>query len=43
MRGALAKLKGLMTYAAVGLLVPGGSLIMLMWWLYRRYAADARR
>jgi hypothetical protein len=31
-----AKLKGLMPYAAIGLVLPGGSVIALLVWLYRR-------
>src|ERR1700677_4271823 len=36
MPAIVAKLKGLMPYAAIGL-VPGGSVIALLLWLYQRY------
>ena len=34
---ALAALRALAPYAAIELLLPGGSLIALVLWLYRRY------
>ena len=34
---ALAPLRALAPYAAIELLLPGGSLIALVLWLYRRY------
>jgi hypothetical protein len=34
---ALATLRALAPYAAIELLLPGGSLIALVLWLYRRY------
>ena len=36
MPAVVAKLKGLMPYAAISL-VPGGSVIALLMWLYQRY------
>ena len=32
----LAALKGLATYAALALVLPGGSVVALLLWLYRR-------
>jgi hypothetical protein len=37
MPAVVAKLKALMPYAAIGLVLPGGSVIALLLWLYRRY------
>jgi hypothetical protein len=37
MTAVVAKLKGLAPYAAIGLVVPGGSVIALLLWLYRRH------
>jgi hypothetical protein len=37
MPAIVAKLKGLAPYAAIGLLLPGGSVIALLMWLYRRH------
>jgi hypothetical protein len=37
MPAVVAKLKGLMPYAAIGLVLPGGSVIALLLWLYRRH------
>jgi hypothetical protein len=34
---ALATLRALAPYAAIELLLPGGSLVALVLWLYRRY------
>jgi hypothetical protein len=34
---ALAALRALAPYAAIELLLPGGSLVALVLWLYRRY------
>jgi hypothetical protein len=38
MSAAVEKLKGLGAYAAIGLVLPGGSLLALLLWLYRRFA-----
>jgi hypothetical protein len=35
----LARLRGLAPYAAIELVLPGGSLLALLLWLYRRYKA----
>ena len=35
--GALAALRALAPYAAIELLLPGGSLVALVLWLYKRY------
>ena len=37
--GAARLLKDLGPYAAIELLLPGGSLIVLLVWLYRRHSA----
>jgi hypothetical protein len=34
---AVTKLKGLIPYATIGLVLPGGSVIALLLWLYRRH------
>ena len=36
---AVAKLKDLAPYAAIELVLPGGSLVALLLWLYRRHGA----
>ncbi len=36
---AVAKLKNLAPYAAIELILPGGSLVALLLWLYRRHGA----
>jgi hypothetical protein len=36
MSTVVAKLKGLMPYAAISLVLPGGSVVALLLWLYRR-------
>jgi hypothetical protein len=39
----VAKLKGVAPYAAISLALPGGSIIALLLWLYRRLTASAHR
>jgi len=38
-RAAWTTLKGLAPYAAIELLLPGGSVIAILYWLYRRRQA----
>jgi hypothetical protein len=37
MAAVVAKLKSLAPYVVIGLIVPGGSIIALLMWLYRRH------
>jgi len=37
MSALASKLKRLAPYAALGLVLPGGFIIALLWWLYRRH------
>ncbi len=37
----LSRLRGLAPYAAIELVLPGGSLLALLLWLYRRYKKNA--
>src|ERR1700722_8055132 len=43
MPAVVAKLKGLMPYAGISLVLPGGSIIALLLWLYRRHGTGALR
>src|SRR5260370_33669077 len=37
----LSRMRGLAPYAAIELVLPGGSLLALLLWLYRRYKKNA--
>jgi hypothetical protein len=41
MPAVVAKVRNFAPYAAIGLVLPGGSLIALLLWLYRRRGARA--
>jgi len=43
MAAVIAKLRDLAPYAAIELVLPGGSLIALLLWLYRRQGRSVAR